>query len=248
MAAAAIAGGIASKVQGGNFGHGFWAAGLGAGIGGGSGQGFVKVITAAIVGGTISKLTGGKFSNGAYSAAFAAAVAADWSNTNSQSPGKNTLPEYDPSHLDGKLKEIYQEMQITGDRQKAIEMIREYYGNESLGLADWNRVEYDPGIGTGGTVGRDGTLLIGSATFSRGPEWLASVIYHEGIHYEQGWLSRIKLSDNQKAAYEAEAHFRVMQNFRTFGLSLSEYNQNYEWQQNYCSKISGDFNYGASGC
>ena len=78
IVASAFAGGIAGRVQGGNFGHGFWAAGLGAGIGGGGGKGWVKVISAAVVGGTISELTGGKFRNGAYSAAFAAAMAADW--------------------------------------------------------------------------------------------------------------------------------------------------------------------------
>lgn len=80
MAYAAVAGGIASRVQGGNFGHGFWAAGLGAGIGGGAGQGWAKVISAAVIGGTISKLTGGKFANGAYSAAFVAAISTDWGN------------------------------------------------------------------------------------------------------------------------------------------------------------------------
>jgi len=89
-AAAAIAGGIASKGQGGNFGHGFWAAGVGAKIGGGYGKGMAKVITAAVVGGTISKLTGGKFKNGAVSAAFAAAVAADWGGSNGFNGDTNT--------------------------------------------------------------------------------------------------------------------------------------------------------------
>lgn len=74
MVASAVAGGIASRVPGGNFGHGFWSAGLGSAIGGGMGKGWGKVVTAAVVGGTISKLTGGKFKNGAISAAFMAAV------------------------------------------------------------------------------------------------------------------------------------------------------------------------------
>ncbi len=74
--AAALAGGIASKVQGGKFGHGFWAAGLGSAIGGGMGDGWERVVTAGVVGGTISELTGGKFSNGAVTSAFSAAVTA----------------------------------------------------------------------------------------------------------------------------------------------------------------------------
>lgn len=78
--ASAIAGGIASKVQGGKFHHGFWSAGLGSAFGGGFGTtNAAKILSSAIIGGTISKLTGGKFKNGAIGAAFATAmsIAAD---------------------------------------------------------------------------------------------------------------------------------------------------------------------------
>ncbi|MCO7191307.1 MULTISPECIES: RHS repeat-associated core domain-containing protein [unclassified Pseudoalteromonas] len=80
LASAAI-GGVAAKLQGGNFSRGFFAAGLGAatgGIGKGISNPVGQVVIGAIVGGTVSKLTGGKFANGAYSAAFAAALRADW--------------------------------------------------------------------------------------------------------------------------------------------------------------------------
>lgn len=81
--ASAVIGGVSSRLQGGNFGHGFWAAGVGAAMGGatkGIKNPVGKVLAQAVVGGTISKLTGGKFANGAYSAAFAAALTADWSD------------------------------------------------------------------------------------------------------------------------------------------------------------------------
>ncbi|OCQ17703.1 hypothetical protein A7985_25320 [Pseudoalteromonas luteoviolacea] len=81
IAASAVIGGATSKLMGGNFGHGFFSAGLGAaagGIGRGIRNPVGQVLVGAIVGGTVSKVTGGKFANGAFSAAFAAALRADW--------------------------------------------------------------------------------------------------------------------------------------------------------------------------
>ena len=70
-------GGISTTLQGGNFGHGFLAAGAGAAVGsipGLEGTGFedvfTRVLVSAVVGGTISEITGGKFANGATTAAF----------------------------------------------------------------------------------------------------------------------------------------------------------------------------------
>jgi RHS repeat-associated protein len=76
-----LAGGVLSELQGGNFGHGFWSAGLtkAANVNGiiGMEQGLdmtaLRVATAAVIGGTISQITGGKFANGATTAAFAQA-------------------------------------------------------------------------------------------------------------------------------------------------------------------------------
>ncbi|WP_231100769.1 SpvB/TcaC N-terminal domain-containing protein [Pseudoalteromonas luteoviolacea] len=82
IAASAAIGGVSSKLMGGNFGHGFFSAGLGAaagGIGKGIQNPIGKVVVGAIVGGTVSKVTGGKFANGAFSSAFSAALTADWS-------------------------------------------------------------------------------------------------------------------------------------------------------------------------
>ncbi|KZN60047.1 hypothetical protein N474_25255 [Pseudoalteromonas luteoviolacea CPMOR-2] len=80
IAAHAVAGGIIADVQGGNFGHGFWSAGLtkAANVNGmissaGVEYDIARVAVAAAIGGTISELTGGKFANGAITAAYAQA-------------------------------------------------------------------------------------------------------------------------------------------------------------------------------
>ena len=76
--ASALVGGVSSRLQGGNLGHGFWSAGIGASLGGninGIKSTFGRVVASTVVGGTISKITGGKFANGAMTAAFAQAMA-----------------------------------------------------------------------------------------------------------------------------------------------------------------------------
>jgi len=74
----ATVGGIMSDLNGGNFGHGFWAAGLSAAakpamykkFGYSPDNAGARVVTAAVIGGTASKISGGKFANGAITAAF----------------------------------------------------------------------------------------------------------------------------------------------------------------------------------
>ncbi|TQF70187.1 SpvB/TcaC N-terminal domain-containing protein [Pseudoalteromonas luteoviolacea] len=76
-----VVGGIMADVNGGNFGHAFWAAGLNTLLGGGGNytqNPITNVVISAAVGGTISEVTGGKFRNGAYSAAFTSAMRQDW--------------------------------------------------------------------------------------------------------------------------------------------------------------------------
>ena len=85
IGAHALAGGVISDLQGGNFGHGFWSAGItkAANVNGlvGTQQGVewdaLRIAVAATIGGTVSKLTGGKFANGATTAAFAQAFNAN---------------------------------------------------------------------------------------------------------------------------------------------------------------------------
>ncbi len=79
--ASGVIGGITSTLQGGKFGHGFFAAGFGVAaggylskMGGVYAQPASKIIAGAVVGGTISEATGGKFANGAVTGAFTALV------------------------------------------------------------------------------------------------------------------------------------------------------------------------------
>ncbi len=73
----ALAGGITAELQGGKFGHGFIAAGVGAAAGSislGNVEGPLaalgRTLARSVIGGTVSKVTGGKFANGAAYAAF----------------------------------------------------------------------------------------------------------------------------------------------------------------------------------
>ncbi|WP_283241213.1 SpvB/TcaC N-terminal domain-containing protein [Pseudoalteromonas rubra] len=80
IASHALAGGVLAEIQGQNFGHGFWSAGLTKGMdvngfmpGVGATMNMARTLVAGIIGGTVSKLVGGKFANGAVTAAFAQA-------------------------------------------------------------------------------------------------------------------------------------------------------------------------------
>ena len=72
-----VSGGIMESLQGGDFGHGFIAAGLTAAVMpqlGKISNDVGRTIVGALVGGTLSEVTGGKFANGAISGAVQAAM------------------------------------------------------------------------------------------------------------------------------------------------------------------------------
>lgn len=73
IAAHAVTGGVIADLQGGKFGHGFFAAGITKGFqvsGTMSGDPVIATMQSAIVGGTASAISGGKFANGAVTGAF----------------------------------------------------------------------------------------------------------------------------------------------------------------------------------
>ncbi len=73
VAAHAVTGGVIAKLQGGNFGNGFFAAGLTKGFhasGAVSNNVVMGTLQSAVVGGTASEISGGKFANGAMTATF----------------------------------------------------------------------------------------------------------------------------------------------------------------------------------
>ncbi len=79
VAISATAGGVASVIQGGKFGHGFASAGITAGVSPHIGRiqnDVLGTVASAILGGTVSEMTGGKFANGAVSGAFSYAMSA----------------------------------------------------------------------------------------------------------------------------------------------------------------------------
>jgi RHS repeat-associated protein len=95
IAANSLLGGGIALAQGGNFGHGFISAGVGA-VGNGLmntpgpfqvSDPVARVIASAIVGGTASELSGGKFANGAITAAFIAAAGEPGSGNGDYSEG-----------------------------------------------------------------------------------------------------------------------------------------------------------------
>ena len=95
-------GGIASAVQGGEFGNGFIAAGFSCLAGGVIGQienPVGKVVTRGIIGGTISEVTGGKFTNGASSAAFAQIIG-DFSDYAMSDDRKNQVTDWSQADED----------------------------------------------------------------------------------------------------------------------------------------------------
>lgn len=147
----AVIGGISSRLQGGNFGHGFWSAGIGSAIGGaakGIQNPVGRVLVAAAIGGTISEITGGKFANGAYSAAFAAALTADWSDK-PVDPKAAQHAKMSAKAYDGKVGDKVGDYEITkihsddtGLRAALFvdgsgNQVLAYAGTDFTSLADW---------------------------------------------------------------------------------------------------------------
>ncbi|TRX53462.1 hypothetical protein FNN08_14405 [Thalassomonas sp. M1454] len=129
------------------------------------------------------------------------------------------MEDFDPSSLDGENLEIYKLMQ-NKNYAKALTMIVEEYG-DLIGLNEKQNVIYSNELRKEGTVAENGDILIGKAAFIRGPGWLASIVYHEYIHYQQGWWGELE-DVNLARKYEAEAYLKQWQASRIFGLSQKE--------------------------
>ena len=112
VAISALAGGIASEIQGGKFGNGFVAAGLTTAVMPQVGyiqNDFGRTVVGAIIGGTISEATGGKFANGAISGAIQGAMAKRPIEDGLSGGGKNSFGSYtdEMPHGFAALKEKY---------------------------------------------------------------------------------------------------------------------------------------------
>ena len=121
-----VAGGVLAELQGGQFGHGFLAAGISKAVMGrfnyhdGSAQAVMgRTTIAAIVGGTISRITGGKFANGALTAAMAQL----FNNETSAARARTAFQERYGEILDKAGIDIRQNMIEAGDMSK-LEIIK----------------------------------------------------------------------------------------------------------------------------
>jgi RHS repeat-associated protein len=105
IGAQAVTGGVIESLQGGNFGHGFAAAGLTAAFMPQAGHRNVGVraVRGALIGGTISAATGGKFANGAISGAIQAAMAGGGSENDLSAEQHASFAEHSAYNYDTAL-------------------------------------------------------------------------------------------------------------------------------------------------
>jgi len=111
IAAQATSGGIMESLQGGNFGNGFFAAGLTAAVMPnlkGIRSDVARAATGALIGGTISKATGGKFANGAISGAIQAAMAGRSSEGEDRAGDRQRGAKWSA----GKVKDLLSESEV----------------------------------------------------------------------------------------------------------------------------------------
>lgn len=169
--AAGAMGGFMAEMQGGNFGHGFASAGLGAAAGA-AGGGFKGFVVAAVAGGTVSEMTGGKFANGAASAAFS--YAAMWGVSKVRAGGVKT--NYEDEGTENAGYDYVSE----GDRQayleKSLSDFKDWAKDSDMPLDNRIRAEkltvrYDPEFDGPAIIQHDGTDF-GSITV--GPKWFST--------------------------------------------------------------------------
>ena len=143
-----VVGGITSMLQGGEFGHGFAAAGFTALASsfnnskfiGGKGFSSTRVVIGAVIGGTASKLSGGKFANGAVTGAFSQAL-------NNEATEQRSLEKQ--QRLDAKIKEMKAAYEVEKGKACIVAMrnaYREVFGDSTIG-AEISNIDYDSLMG-----------------------------------------------------------------------------------------------------
>ncbi|ALU44083.1 RHS repeat domain-containing protein [Pseudoalteromonas rubra] len=260
LASAAI-GGVSSKLMGGNFGHGFFAAGLGAAagnIGRGIRNPIGQVVIGAIVGGTVSKVTGGKFANGAFSAAFAAAMRADW-GVEARLQKKGLVNKYlgngdqhDGPGVPQEVRDAIRSMIDAGEYEGAAHIAANYLG-KSLGEYSGLMIDMNSRAGEFGEVNRDLSLTLGRDAF-HSVSTLISTVGHEYVHLghrlSDGFInSNYNARQSEVASYQWELdnkhitglsgraldNVRKQMNFHGSALSESDYwrarDNNIRWKK-----------------
>ncbi|KZN30631.1 hypothetical protein [Pseudoalteromonas luteoviolacea] len=177
-----------ADVNGGNFGHGFWAAGLNRLLGGGGNytqNPITNVVISAAVGGTISEVTGGKFRNGAYSAAFTSAMRQDWGAAESGKVKKQGKQFTTKSEMEEVKKQNLKNF------AQAVDLVNLEYPDLLKGLEiDFANISAD-----GQALSGTNKILI-STNVSEGRYrynllQLTDLLIHEGLHHRvynvMGW-------------------------------------------------------------
>ncbi|KZN54884.1 hypothetical protein N474_17170 [Pseudoalteromonas luteoviolacea CPMOR-2] len=189
-----VVGGIMADVNGGNFGHAFWAAGLNTLLGGGGNytqNPITNVVISAAVGGTISEVTGGKFRNGAYSAAFTSAMRQDWSSN----PGFEWDGVYEVGSPEWDAREAAMAEMESQEAQNMSFSGKDMYAAHWLPTPPKSMVDFSAGFGDllsfGGTqlireyMGTNGTVNMDSIYYSSGQ--VAGVIHSTVLGGAIGW-------------------------------------------------------------
>jgi len=235
-----VIGGISSELQGGQFGHGFVSAGLGASLGGLGGNvrnPFGQVLVSAVIGGTISKVTGGKFMNGAGSAAFATALWIYQSGIRHKHAVDDNISENDKvANNDSRTKiflrrgkttlnlDISNELDVLIDGLKsksntfADDILREF-GNGSFSV----RIDADYGLKYAGIYDPKTTNITMNPNSYYGSAGRAQLILgHELIHFRDGPYADGNTTEINAYSWEK----RVLSNYispRTSVLDYSSY-------------------------
>ena len=175
------------SLQGGDFGNGFFAAGLTAltmPMVGNIDNNIGRTITGALVGGTISEATGGKFANGAVSGAIQAAMAGDQKRGFASNNPEERLDLSDVPNA--RLRRLMTSSD-PDDRVTAAKEAANIFGISDEGIT--YKYNAHPNADTG-NMGMDGRLLLGSRAFT---SWarLGSTLGHEiEVHWQRQYVAR----------------------------------------------------------
>jgi len=237
VAAQAVSGGVMESLQGGNFGNGFFAAGLTATVTPnlrGIKNDFARVAAGALVGGTISKATGGKFANGVISGAIQAALSPRRENVRSANlEGNSEVPP--DAYIDNpdKAKEAMAKADTAVLKSGIWD--RRYTSEQDL-ARDWGKAVYPVSAEVG--------VEIGAKIFKIGKYYVVGKSYSSGA---LGRVYGINLASGLKhGALSAYIHTHPNVSWGTpsfsrgdlwtswdAGVNAYVYSQNYQLQWNY---------------
>jgi hypothetical protein len=186
VVAQGFSGGIMEVIQGGNFGHGFMAAGLTAAFMpmAGHRDAGVRAVRGALIGGSISKLTGGKFANGALSGAIQGAMMGSGEEPQRFSGGSG-----DGNGTLGAPDDLVAPLGDPKTRQSGLREVARRIGYSRLA----NDINYVDGyFQYQGAIERStyavffrGKITFYRPAFSFGYNEIVSVMHHEAVHWYQ---------------------------------------------------------------